>query len=67
MCLGEYGVVVEIGGDGRGRVRFSDGSVRDVSLAVTTVEGVVLAVGDQVMVSMGMVLHVEQVEQEVAP
>jgi hydrogenase maturation factor len=57
VCLGEYGKVVELRDDARAVVAF-DGSRRVVSLAVLVAEGTSVAVGDIVMVSIGMVLRV---------
>ena len=57
MCLGAYGTVVELRGDARASVRFDDGTVRDVSLAVLVAEGTAVAPGDVVAVSIGMALH----------
>lgn len=57
MCLGEYGTVVELLDDSHALVRFGDGTLRDVSLAVLTVEGATVECGDTVAVSIGMALH----------
>lgn len=62
MCLGAYGTVVELLGEARAAVRFDDGTVRDVSLAVLVAEGTAVAPGDAVAVSIGMALH--RVEQD---
>lgn len=59
MCLGEYGTVVEIIDIGRSIVRFDDDTTRQISLAVLAAEGVAVAPGDRVMVSIGMALHLE--------
>lgn len=59
MCLGEYGTVVEIIDIGRAIVRFDDDTTRQISLAVLAAEGVAVAPGDRVMVSIGMALHLE--------
>jgi hydrogenase maturation factor len=65
MCLGEYGTVVEQLGDGRAVVRFGDGRLRDVSLAVLVAEGTTVACGDVVAVSIGMALHLVDVDDTV--
>jgi hydrogenase maturation factor len=67
VCLGEFGTVVAVR-DATAVVEFADGSVRDVSIAVLVVEGVRLAPGDPVLVSMGMALrtpapHEQQVQR----
>jgi hydrogenase maturation factor len=63
VCLGEYGVVVDLTDTGRAVVHFHDGSRRTVSLAVLVADGVEVRPGDVVMVSIGMAL--ERVEPEV--
>jgi hydrogenase maturation factor len=57
MCLGEYATVVELLEDAHAVARFADGTLRNVSLAVLVVEGVTVACGDTVAVSIGMALH----------
>jgi hydrogenase maturation factor len=64
MCLGEYATVVELVGDERAVVRFGDGVLRDVSLAVLVAEGTTVERGDTVAVSIGMALHL--VDDEMA-
>ena len=64
MCLGEYATVVELVGDERAVVRFGDGVLRDVSLAVLVAEGTTVECGDTVAVSIGMALHL--VDDEMA-
>jgi hydrogenase maturation factor len=71
MCLGEYGTVVELLDGARAAVRFGDGTLRDISLAVLVAEGTTVASGDTVAVSIGMALHVvndapESDDEEVA-
>lgn len=65
MCLGEYGTVVELLDDAHAVVRFGDGTLRDVSLAILVVEGATVGRGDTVAVSLGMALHL--VEDEEVP
>jgi hydrogenase maturation factor len=57
MCLGEYGTVVDLIDTGRAVVACRDRD-RVVSTAVLVAEGVAVAPGDTVMVSMGMALRV---------
>lgn len=64
MCLGEYGTVVELLDDARAVVRFGDGSLHDVSLAVLAVEGTRVERGDTVAVSIGMALHLVEDEED---
>jgi hydrogenase maturation factor len=59
VCLGEYVTVTGIADD-RAAVRRADGSVTHASLAVLLAEGIQVEVGDTVMVSIGMALHVGQ-------
>jgi hydrogenase maturation factor len=59
MCLGELGTVTQTDTSGRAMVRFADGSVRQVSLAVLHVDGVRVVPGDVVTVSIGMALDVQ--------
>ncbi len=67
MCLGEYGTIVEVIDVGRAMVRFDDGHVREVSLAVLVADGLTVVPGDRVMVSIGMALYLEEkVDEEVA-
>jgi hydrogenase maturation factor len=63
MCLGEYGRVVELSDDAHAVVRFADGTLRDVSLAVLVAEGVTVDRGDTVAVSIGMALHLVDDEE----
>ena len=64
MCLGEYGTVVELLDDAHAVVRFADGTLRDVSLAVLVAEGVAVDRGDTVAVSIGMALHLVDDEED---
>ena len=57
MCLGEFGTIVATSPDGFARVRFADGSVRRVSTAVLVADGVPVAPGDSIVVSMGLALR----------
>ena len=63
VCLGEYGIVAAVG-DGVAAVEFDDGSVRNVSTAVLVVDGVEVAPGDRVLVSMGMALRVPDAHEQ---
>jgi hydrogenase maturation factor len=72
VCLGEYATVVEVIDVGRAIVRFDTSDARQrtavVSLAVLATEGIQVAPGDRVMVSIGMALEllaVAEHEQEV--
>ena len=60
MCLGEFGTVVAAQHDGVATVRFPDGTIREVSTAVLVVDGVTIAPGDSILVSMGMALRAVQ-------
>lgn len=64
MCLGEYATVVDVLDDAHAAVRFADGTMRDVSLAVLAVDGVSVERGDTVAVSIGMALHLVAHEEE---
>ena len=66
MCLGDDATVVEVLDDARAIARFADGTLRAVSLAVLAADGVTVAPGDTVAVSIGMALHVVD-DAEVAP
>ena len=57
MCLGEFGTIVHTTHEGVAAVRFPDGSVREVSTAVLVAEGVTIAPGDSVLVSMGLAIR----------
>lgn len=57
MCLGEYGVVVELLDGAQAIVRFADGSTRAVSLAVLLADDTPVGPGATVAVSIGMALH----------
>ena len=59
MCLGEYGTIVDVIDIGRAVVRFDDDTTRQISLAVLAAEGIAVAPGNRVMVSIGMALHLE--------
>lgn len=63
MCLGEYATVRAVG-DVRATVEFADRLRRDVSLAVLRAEDGDVAIGDTVLVAMGMVLHVVDPDHE---
>ena len=57
VCLGEVGTVVAAEREGTAAVRFPDGTIRDVSTAVLVVDGVTIAPGDSILVSMGIALR----------
>ncbi len=57
MCLGEFGTVVAAIGEGTARVRFADGAMREVSTAVLVADGVEVAPGDSILVSMGLAIR----------
>lgn len=59
MCLGEYGTIVEVIDVGRAIVRYDDHHSCAVSLAVLAAEGIAVAPGDRVMVSIGLALELE--------
>ena len=66
MCLGEYGTIVDVIDIGRALVRFDDDTTRQISLAVLAADGVAVAPGNRVMVSIGMALHLETDETDTA-
>lgn len=58
MCLGRIGVVVGEVSDGVALVEFDAGARSEVSTAVLFADGIRVAIGDPVFVSMGMALRV---------
>lgn len=58
VCIGEFVTIVTAEREGTAAVRFPDGTIRDVSTAVVVVDGVTIAPGDSILVSMGIVLGV---------
>jgi hypothetical protein len=66
VCLGEYGTIVDVIDTGRAVVRFDDDTTRQISLAVLAAEGIAVAPGNRVMVSIGMALHLETDETDTA-
>jgi hydrogenase maturation factor len=67
MCLGEYATVVELVDPARAIVRFGDGRIGSVSLAVLVAEGTPVELGDTLVVSIGMALHLVLDDAEVTP
>jgi hydrogenase maturation factor len=63
VCLGEYGTVVEVRDDARAVVRYADGTLREVSLAVLCAARVTVQPGDIVAVSIGIALHLVDDEE----
>lgn len=59
MCLAEVGVVVGVAGDGRTAEVDVGGRRRTVSLAPLVLDGRAVAVGDRVVLELGLVVEIE--------